>query len=138
MDSQNPPPMRAFLLTTILLMIFGWGGLYAILANTTPNGGTRWALFFAGVLAVTGAILPVVAFLNKRFPSLPPPTTTVVVRQALWAGIYVATLGWLQIGRVLTPALALLLLAGLTMIEWLLRLRERALWKPEREQAAGD
>jgi len=31
---------------------------------------------------------------------------------------------------VLTPAIALLLLLGLAVIEWLLRLRERSQWNP--------
>jgi hypothetical protein len=76
-------------------------------------------------------MLPFIAFLNRRFPSDPPPTPLVVVRQALWAGVYIPTLAWLQLGRVLTPALAFLLAFGLILIEWLLRLRERAQWKPE-------
>jgi len=71
-----------------------------------------------------------VAFLNRRFPSQPTPTPGVILRQAIWFGIYVPTLAWLQIGRVLTPALALLLAVGLLLIEWLLRLREKSQWKP--------
>lgn len=131
MNSHPSPPIRTFLPTTILLMLMGWGGLAYIVAETSPNGGTRWAFFFLGVLALTGTALPWVAFLNRRFPSSPPPTHAAVVRQALWVGIYFATLAWLQIGRVLTPSLALLLAAGLVLIEWLLRLRERSQWKPE-------
>jgi hypothetical protein len=52
------------------------------------------------------------------------------LRQAIWVAIYLPTLAWLQIGRVLTPAMALLLAIGLILIEWLLRLRERSQWKP--------
>ncbi len=130
MDSQSSPPIRAFLPTTIILMILGWGGLAAVIWLTTPSGGTRWLMFFTGVMAFTGTVLPVMAFLNRRFPSKPPATTSVVVRQALWVGVYFATLAWLQIGRVLTPPLALLLLVGLVLIEWLLRMREQAQWKP--------
>jgi hypothetical protein len=46
-------------------------------------------------------------------------------------GIYGATLAWLQIGRVLTGALAVLLLIGLGLMEFLLRMRERSQWKPQ-------
>ncbi len=130
MESRISPPVIAFLPTAIILMILGWGGLIAVTLYTSPNGGTRWAFFFASVLAVTGTALPGIAFLNRRFPSTPPPTASVVVRQALWVGIYLPTLAWLQIGRVLIPALALLLAFGLILIEWLLRLRERSQWKP--------
>ena len=79
---------------------------------------------------MTGTALPAVAFLNRRFPSNPPATTSVILRQAIWVGIYGPTLAWLQIARVLTLALALLLLLGLGVIEWLLRLRERSQWIP--------
>lgn len=129
MESRISPPVSSFIPTTVILMILGWGGLITAFINS-PNGGTRWLFFFAAVLALTGTSLPGIAFLNRRFPSTPPPSTTAVVRQALWVGVYLATLAWLQIGRVLTPALALLLALGLILIEWLLRLRERAQWKP--------
>jgi hypothetical protein len=58
------------------------------------------------------------------------PTSGVIMRQSLWVGVYGATLAWLQIGRVLTLALAVLLALGLIVIEWLLRLRERSQWNP--------
>jgi hypothetical protein len=119
-------------------MLLGWSGLYGVIMYTAPNGGTRWLFFFAGVLALTGTFLPVTAYLNRRFPSVPPPTPLVIVRQALWFGIYVPTLLWLRIGRVLTPSLALLLAAGLILIEFLLRLRERSQWRPERATQAAE
>jgi hypothetical protein len=131
MDSQASPPLRAFLPTTLILLVLGWGGLAAVIWMTTPSGGTRWLMFFTGVLAFTGTSLPLVAFLNRRFPSKPPPTTSVVVRQAVWVGVYFGTLAWLQIGQVLTLPLALLLLVGLVLIEWLLRMREQAQWNPK-------
>lgn len=130
MDSHAPPPIRTFLPASIILMMLGWSGLIADILLTTPSGGTRWAFFFTSFMALTGTVLPVVAFLNRRFPSIPPPTTVVIVRQAMWVGVYFTTLAWLQIGRVVTPALALLLAVGLILIEWLLRMRERAQWKP--------
>ena len=81
-------------------------------------------------MAVTGTALPIVAFLNRRFPSTPPVTRAIVLRQAIWFGLYVTTLAWLQLGRVLTSSVALLLAVGLLLIEILLRLRERSQWKP--------
>jgi len=111
-------------------MVLGWGGLYAIVQYTSPNGGTRWLFFFALILAITGTLLPLVAFLNRRFSSKPPASNLVVMRQALWFGVYVGIIAWLQIGRVLNPAIAILLAVGLVIIEWLLRMRERSQWKP--------
>ncbi len=124
------PPVRYFLPTSLILMILGWGGLYTVTVYTSPNGGTRWLFFFTAVLALTGTVIPVVAFLNRRFPSLPPPTPQVILRQSLWIGIYIPTLAWLQIGRVLNTALGVLLAVCLVLIELLLRLRERSQWKP--------
>lgn len=132
MDSRpSPPAVRSFLLAALVLMVIGWGGLAYVVSNTEPSGGTRWAFFFTSVLGLTGIALPIVAYLNRRFPSVPPPSPAVIVRQAIWIGIYFPTLAWLRIGRVVNLSLALLLAAGLILIEFLLRLRERSQWKPE-------
>jgi len=131
MEQKRPPKVRDFLPAMLILMVLGWGGLYALFTNTTPSGGTRWAFFFLSVLALTGTVLPALAFLNLRFPSNPPASVSVVLRQAIWVGIYLPTLAWLRIGRILTLTMALFLAAGLLLIEWLIRLRERSLWKPE-------
>jgi hypothetical protein len=130
-EAKASPAVRDFLPAALILMVVGWGGFFAILYYTSPSGGTRWAFFFAAVLALTGTFLPAIAFLNRRFPSDPPPTHAVILRQAVLAGIYLPTLAWLRIGRVLNPSLALLLAIGLVLIEWLLRLRERSQWTPD-------
>ena len=119
-------------------MVVGWGGFFAVVYWTSPSGGTRWVFFFTAVLALTGTALPFVAFLNRRFPSTPSPGSWVIVRQSIWIGIYLPTLAWLRIGRVLNISQALLLGLGLILMEWLLRLRERSQWKPERERGASD
>lgn len=129
MDVQTPPAVSKFLPAALLMAVSGWGGLYAVVQNTLPTVGPRWLFFFLSVLALTGTAMPVVAFLNRRFPSSPPPVPAVILRQALWVGIYGPTLAWLQIGRVLTPGIAILLAVGFISIEWLLRLREISQWK---------
>jgi hypothetical protein len=112
-------------------MLLGWCGLAVTAIMTVPSGGSRWFVFFTATLALTGTFLPVVAFLNRRFPSVPPPTAGVVLRQALFAGAYLPTLAWLRLGLVLTPSLAVLIAFGLILVEWLLRMRERSRWSPE-------
>jgi hypothetical protein len=129
MKSNLAPRVVIFLPASILLFIIGWGGLIVLVISTLPTVGPRWLFFFLCVLAVTGTMLPVIAFLNRRFPSTPPPSAMVVVRQALWFAVYVSTLAWLQIGRVLNVALAILLAIGLGLIEFLLRLSEKSQWK---------
>lgn len=130
MNSQSSPPVRTFIPAAIILAILGWGGLYFLVNLTIPTVGPRWLFFFLSVLALTGTTLPVIAFLNQRFPTNPPVNAGVIIREAIWVGIYFPTLAWLQLGQVLTPALSLLLAVGLLAIEVLLRLRERSQWKP--------
>jgi hypothetical protein len=130
MKNQTSLPVSSFLPTAFILAILGWGGLFYLVNYTVPTVGPRWLFFFLGVLALTGTSLPFVAFLNRRFPSQPPAVPGVILRQAIWVGIYGPTLAWLQLGRVLTLALALLLALGLVLIEALLRMRERSQWKP--------
>lgn len=117
--------------TAIVLMVVGWGGMLSTIFYFMPNGGTRWLFFFTLLLAVTGTVLPLVAYLNRRFPGEPPAGRLVILRQALWFGIYASSLAWLQLGRMLTPVIAMLILVGLMIIELLLRLRERSQWKPK-------
>ncbi len=129
MENESSPSILSFLPASILLGAFGWAGIITVVLLTTPQGGTRWAFFFFGIIAITATFLPVMAYLNLRFPSDPPVSHWVIVRQSLWIGIYVPTLAWLQIGRVLTLPMALLFAAGLILIEVLLRLRERSQFK---------
>ncbi len=131
MEDRPPVSVSIFIPASFILCILGWGGLYYLINYTLPTIGPRWLFFFLSVLALTGTFLPIVAFLNRRFPSKPPATSIVILRQALWFGIYLPTLAWLQMGRALTPALAFLLALGLATIEWLLRLRERSQWDVE-------
>jgi hypothetical protein len=130
MNTQPTPPVSAFLPTAFILAIAGWGGLFYLINNTFPTVGPRWLFFFLSVLAITGTVLPAIAFLNRRFPSKPPAAPGVILRQSIWVGIYGPTLFWLQMGRVLTIALAFLLAIGLVLIELLLRMRERSQWAP--------
>lgn len=121
-----------FLPLSVILTILGWGGLFLIIRGTVPTLGPRWLFFFLGVLALTGLALPLVYFLNKRFPSNPPVEGMVIVRQALWVGVFGSTIAWLQLGRVLSVGLALVLAGVFVMIEFLLRLFERSRWNPNR------
>lgn len=130
MDASSPS-VKSVLPAAITLAVIGWGGLAAVVFLTLPTVGPRWLFFFLGVLALTGSALPAIAFLNRRFPSIPAADAGIILRQALWVGVYGSMLAWLQIGRVLTGPLALVLAIGLVIIEWLLRLREKSQWKPE-------
>lgn len=133
MKMESSPPVKFFLPISIFLFLVGWGGVVFLFASTLPTVGPRWLFFFLLVLALAGTFLPLVAFLNRRFPSLPPASATVVIRQATWIGLFGATVTWLQIGRVLSFPMVLLLMIGFGLIEFLLRLSERSQWKPKQD-----
>jgi hypothetical protein len=130
METRSTPTVSSFIPTAIILAILGWGGLFLLIQNTIPTVGPRWLFFFLGVLALTGTALSIVAFLNRRFPTIPPAASGMIIREAIWVGLYGATLAWLQLGRVLNLGLAFLLAVGFIAIEILIRLRERSQWKP--------
>jgi len=132
MKTRQPTFLKILLPLALVLTVAGWGGLFIIVRSTVPNLMSRWSFFFLGVLALTGPALPVVYFLNQRFPSDPPIEGMVVLRQALWVGVFGSTVAWLQLGRVLTPGLALILAGVFILIEFLLRLFERSRWNPNR------
>jgi hypothetical protein len=121
---------RPFVIPTILLILFGWGGLIALVDLTLPFVWFRWSFFILLIAAITGIMLPIVYFFHRRFPSGPPAEPNVIVRQALWFGVYTATLAWLQLGRLVTVYVVLGLAGGLAAIEYFTRLREKARWKP--------
>ncbi len=117
---------RNYLLSTLALMIFGWGGIVALFYFSLPLVWARWGFFVLGIMALTGTALPVVYFFNRRFPTEPPAGSNVIVRQALWVGVYASTLAWLQLGRLVTLYVILGLAGGLIAIEYFIRLREKA------------
>ncbi len=133
---MSTPSIRSTLPAAFILSIIGWGGLSYLFINTLPTLWPRWFFFFLSVWAITGAVLPFIALLNLRFPTVPPAGRDVIVREALLVGGYAATLAWLQLGRVLTFGVAMLLFTGLTLIELLLRLRERSRWLPDQTHSS--
>lgn len=84
--------------------------------------------FLAAVMVViTGLVLPLVYYLNRRFyPEGKLPPFLLVMRQAMWVGIWVAFCVWLQMNRTLGIAVALLVAVVLVMFEVLLQVRTRA------------
>jgi hypothetical protein len=127
---MSTPTVRSILPVSILLVFGGGVGMVYLFSSTVPTLWPRWLFFFFSVLAVTGLILPAAAFLNRRFPTQPSAGLNAVIREALMVGVYFATLAWLQLGRVLSLSIILLLALGLILIEFLIRLREKSRWEP--------
>lgn len=134
METRQLPPFKAILITSLILFGIGVVGLFLLFSLTVPTLGPRWLLFFLITLIGSGLALPVAHFINRRFPSNPPAQASVLIREALWVGIYIDLIIWLQFGKVLNFALGALMLFGFALIEFLLRLRERNRFSPGTEE----
>lgn len=130
MDAPSNPPFRPFLTAAILLVLIGAGLFSLAVFALTPTVWARWLFFFGGTLALTGLALPAAWFINLRFPSEPPAGASVIIRQAAWVGVYGGLLAWLQQERLVSLGILVGLGLGLFVIEYLIRMRERSLWRP--------
>lgn len=138
MESNETIRVRMYIPAALILGGIGWLGLLFVFFYTLPTIGPRWLFFFFAVLALSGTTLPFIAYLHVRFPSKPVVSSNVVLRQSILVGIYFPTIAWLQIGRVLTLGLAILLASGMIILELILKMREKSLWKPDEEKELND
>ncbi len=92
----------------------------------SANGEIIFAFLAAEAVAVTGFMLPLAYFLNKRFSQSQSSHFFVVLRQAMWVGIWIAFCTWLQMNRTLGLGVAILVAGVLVIIELLLQIRTRA------------
>ena len=126
---QRPYSIRDFLPIIVILLIVGWGGILVLMNGTQPTIGPRWLFYVLFVSAVTGTALPFVVYLNQRFPTDPPVTSRVLVRESLFFGVYSSILVWMKFGQVVNFGLAVLFLLGFVLLEAFLRLRESSFWR---------
>jgi hypothetical protein len=125
------PTFTPILISSIILNILGWVGLFLLITFTLPTLFPRWLFFFLLTLAISGLALPFVYLLHRRFSEPDSVDAGVLVREALFGGIFVDLLAWLQLGRMLTTVRGFLIFAGFAVIEILLRWRERSKWRPK-------
>lgn len=129
---ERSPSTGQYITSALILSLLGWGGLALIVLvfALPPLVWARWAFFALWLIGLTGIALPIVYFLNLRFPSSPPAESSAIVRQAIWVGVYGSVLLWLQLGHLITLWVWMGLAGGLIAIEYLIRLRERSRWRP--------
>lgn len=130
MAEDSLPDHTGLLIAAAFLAFGGWAGLILLFSMALPNLGARWLFFVLWVIALTGTAVPFVRYLNRRFAKGQAPPA-VMLREALFVGLFGAVLAWLQVSRVLTAPVALLIAAGLAALDGLLRLRDRSRWIPE-------
>ncbi|MGQ9833954.1 MAG: hypothetical protein ACUVRJ_09205 [Candidatus Villigracilaceae bacterium] len=121
---------RPFAFPTIFLLLFGWGGLIFLILTIRPTVWGRWLFYVLWVLGLTGAALPFTFAAHRLALVSDPSLGKVVVRQALWVGVYGAILAWLQLSRLAGLWTAVTLAIGLIAIEAFIRLREKSRWHP--------
>jgi len=109
----------------LILTAIGGVGLVFIFLNTQPFIGPRWLLFFFITLLACGLGLPIITMTQIRF-SKKNLTEGVLLRESILFAIYIDLLLWLQLGRVLTNFIILLLGAGFVLLEIFLRISEKA------------
>lgn len=115
------------MLAATFMAVSGWIGLWLLVTSTLPTAFPRWLFFVFLYLAATGTVLPFVRFLNMRFSGGDTvPSSSVILRQSIWVGLFAVACAWLQIPRVLNPILALFLALSLMVIEFFLHLREQS------------
>lgn len=124
------PSVQSIFILSGVLAGSGFLGLVILIFATLPTLGPRWLFFFFLTLLAIGVSLPLIHFLHRRFPSEPQVNTGILLRQAIWVGVYVDLLVWLQLGRALDTARAVFIAIGLIVIEFLLRMRERSEFQP--------
>lgn len=134
METRHNSQLKPIMITSALLFIVGVLGLVLLFTMTVPTLGPRWLLFFLITMAVSGLVLPAAYFLNIRFPSNPPAESGILLREAIFVGIYADLLIWLQFGKVLNFAIGSFILVGFALIEFLLRWRERSRFTPGSEE----
>lgn len=129
-QQDNQLKFWQFLPASLLFFLAGGAGLFYTITETVPQIGPRWLFFFCLVIAVAGLMTMPIFFLHKRFPSTPAVDALPILREALFVGIFVASLVWLQIGRMFSPSLGLILAIAFVLAEFVIRLWERSTWKP--------
>jgi len=130
MEYRSGPTFRSYLPVSLFMFVVGWGGVGWLIFFTLPTVWQRWGFFLLLTVALTATALPITYYLNLRFPSKPPANQSIILRQAIWLGVYGSTLAWLQLDGFVSMWTILGLGFGLSMIEYLIRLRERSRWQP--------
>lgn len=77
-------------------------------------------------ISIVGLALPLTYFLNKRFGQSESQSFLVVLRQAMWVGVWVVFCTWLQMNRSLGWAVAFMVAVVLFIVELLLQIKNRA------------
>ena len=122
------PPFGKIFSTALFLTIMGGGGLVFTLFLLEPNLGPRWLFFFFLVIFGAGLALPAAYIVQRRFANQ-AVESEVLIREAVLFGVYLSLLAWLQLGRILTNLIIVIIGVGFLLFEMLLRMAEKATFR---------
>lgn len=128
MPKIHLPKFRNIFFTSVILLIIGLVGIACLVFLTLPTLGPRWLFFFFLTIGTSGFMLPSLFFINRRIAKK-PVTESLLLREALLAAVLIDLIIWLQLGRVLTPMIFLLLIGAFLLLEFFLRLSEGAVFQ---------
>ncbi len=126
------PPFGKLFLTSLVLGSVGLAGLVFIIFFTEPTLGPRWLFFFFLTLGCSGLALPVIYLVQRRLAKQYVPIS-VLLREAILFSIFIDLCTWLQLGRIISNLIILILAIGFILLEVFLRMAEKATFKPEED-----
>jgi len=128
MDVRYKVSLTKVFIIGLITGLGGWIGLWLLIQSTEPTLWPRWAFYFSLTMALCGTSIPIMAFLNYRFAGHQEVNPKTIIRESLWVGLYGDLLLWLQLGRILNSGIALFIAAGILIVEFILRYREKSRW----------
>jgi hypothetical protein len=132
-DTSPDSASTSVVVAGLVVAVAAWSGLIWLVSRQLPTVPYRWAFYAMLHIALTGMALPFIRLLHRRFsrPDGPHTGPGVMIRQAVWVGVFGTACTWLRIPRLLSVPVALILAMALAVIEILLRLREQTRWRPD-------
>jgi hypothetical protein len=124
------PAFGKIFLTSLILGLTGAIGLVSIIFFSEPTLGPRWLFFFFLTLGAAGLALPIIYVVQRRVAKQFVPVS-VLLREAILFSIFIDLVTWLQLGRILTNLMILILAGGFILLEFFLRMAEKATFQPE-------
>lgn len=124
------PPFGKILVSSLFLTILGGGGLAFIFIFFKPTLGPRWMFFFFLTIIGAGIALPFSYLIQRRFAN-EFVLGKVLIREGILFGVFLALIAWLQLGRILTNLIVMIIAVGLILLEMLLRMAEKATFKAD-------
>jgi hypothetical protein len=120
-DGEN----KRWMLYAVLITLLAWIGWWSVI-QLPINDLTKTLFFVLLFIAIGSTLMPALAYLNARFGRFHDRRVYRLrfVRQSILGGVFVIVLAWLQMRRVLSSTLALILMAVFVLVETFLVTRE--------------